>query len=67
MGALIDGQEAHCNWITRPCFSATPRTADLFGCLRRDRPENTDPTKRFPTSLGGPQHAGLVGMRCARP
>ena len=52
-------------WALRSRLSATTRTADLFGCLRRDRPETTDPTQRFPTSPEAPRHAELVGTRCA--
>jgi len=47
----------------RSRLSTTTRTADLFQRPRRDRPETTDPTQRFPTSPEVPQR--LVGTRCA--
>ncbi len=53
--------------MLRSCLSATTRTADLFQRLRSDRPENSDPTKRFPASPEVPRHAGLVGMRVRVP
>ncbi len=46
-------------------LSSTPRTAQLFHRLRRDRPGITDPTQRVPTSPM--RRAGRVGTRCARP
>ena len=46
-------------WVIPSRLSATTRTADLFERLRRHRPENTDPTKRFPTSPEVPRHAAL--------
>ena len=43
-----------------------PRTAQLFECLRRHRPDTSDPHSG---SLPALRHAlrWMVGMRCARP